>query len=130
MRAQMAQRVPVLALGGNEFGCRRSDEHLPAVTERQKPCHAVERRAEIVALPLLGGSDMHRHANGEPSTADQSWRASACWALIAAPIASDGRRKAALNASPPVLNTSPPCVAIALRTMSSCARSASCIAAR
>src|SRR5271170_5971046 len=66
MRPELAQRMPILALRGDEFGRRRRDEHLPAMPEREKPCHTVQRRPEIVAFALLGRADVNGHANSDP----------------------------------------------------------------
>ena len=63
--AEMAQHVPVLAFGGDEFCGRRRDEHLTAMAQREKSCHAIERRAEIVPFAPLGRSHVHGHPNAE-----------------------------------------------------------------
>jgi hypothetical protein len=66
MGAEMAQRVAILALGGDQLRCGRRDEHLAAMAERQQPRDAVERRAEVVAFTPLRRPDVNGHADRQP----------------------------------------------------------------
>ena len=64
-RTDVTQCVSALALGGDELGRGRGDQHLAAVSESQQPRGAVERRAEQITVAAFRRSHVHRHAHLE-----------------------------------------------------------------
>ena len=49
----------------NQLRAGARDEHLAAVPNRQQTRDAVERRAEVVAVALVGGAGMHGRTNAQ-----------------------------------------------------------------
>ena len=47
----------------HESPCHVRQEDLPAMASREEPRNAVEGRAEVITVALLGGADVEGHAN-------------------------------------------------------------------
>ena len=48
-------------LVAHELLGRKREQDLPSVGGGEKPCHPVDRRSEVVAVPLFGGARVQRH---------------------------------------------------------------------
>ena len=77
-RSRCSPRLRSVACGGSE-PCTISrrharDEHLAAVTDRQQARDAIDRRAEVVTVALVGRAGVDRARTRNPSIAEKSSR--------------------------------------------------------
>ena len=108
--AQVAQRRRRPAARRDQLRGRAREQDLAAVAGREQARDAVERRAEVVAVALLGLAGVQRHAHPErPGRAPGFGRERALGGQRPRPSASGAVAKAAQKASPTVLKTWPPC---------------------